>query len=211
MQKSLHAMLVIVVLLLGGYSAGAQDKTFSDWIFGQRGTVVFAKTSIDSNTEFVRSCSDNTCAWILLANVSCTQGTYSVFINSSAGNALTTMACGQTTTPSYQFTDSDLINRLINQANQISVAIPLADGQIKVILFSLRGAPEALGQLQGRGGSGSIPPPPQCNQLVAAFWSCKSQAEEALKKCAVWHGPGPCRDLGPVCILPSRYNSRCSP
>jgi hypothetical protein len=213
--KCQQAITAIVVLMLCGYSARAQDKNVGDWVVGQRGKVAFAKTVIDSNTEFVRTCSDNSCAWILLADVTCEQGVKSdVFINSGAGFALTSMTCGVTKPPAYEFMDNALINRLLDKAAQISVAIPLADGRIKVYLFSLKGAPEALAQLSGANQIAGPDPVviARCNQLSTAFAACKSEANSALQKCAAWHGPGfGCPYSAPTCYLPSTIDSRCSP
>jgi len=212
-QKSLQAIIAIIGLVLCSHSARAQDIKFGDWIVSQKNNVLFAKTANDTNDEFAKTCSDNSCNWFLYANVPCAPkgGTYNVLINSSKGSAQTTMICLGMTPTAYVFADSGLIDRVIDQATQISVAIPLGNGLIRVSRFSLRGATEALSQLPSGQPSGQSHGPAQCEQLSTTYFSCKSEAESALKKCAVWHGPGRCPYSVPVCVLPSTIDPRCSP
>jgi len=42
---------------------------------------------------------------------------------------------------------------------------------------------------------------PTCTQQWQQYNECKRKVDEALKRCAVM--PGPCRDLGPTCFVPT--------
>lgn len=53
--------------------------------------------------------------------------------------------------------------------------------------------------------------PDNCQAIENNYRACKQKSEDALKKCAVWPGPGPCPNRGPLCTLPSSYNPSCSP
>jgi hypothetical protein len=49
----------------------------------------------------------------------------------------------------------------------------------------------------------------QCQELQNNYKACRKQVERALQKCA--SQPGPCKDRGPICILPSSVLPGCSP
>ena len=204
-QRFLITLAIIITVLLCHYSVRAQDRQFGDWSVTGNGTI--AKTVNDSHEEFVRACGGGTCTWAMNVAVSCTEGgDYNVLVNSDTGNANTTVTCFQTSPrPVYSFKDSNLISGLLEQATQVSVAVPLGNGLIRVSRFSLRGMREAVAQLGGNQA------PPNCAQLSANYNTCKAEAEGVLKKCAVWHGPGKCPYTVPLCKLPSNIDSRCRP
>ena len=217
-RKSVHTITICVGLLLCCFSVRAQQQRFGDWIVVRNQTIVFAKTENQSHDGFAKVCHGEMCDWFIFIDNPCTpkQTLSNILINSDRGSDVTKLTCiARDPKPSYVFEDESVMNRCVSDAHQVSVVVPLSDGLVKVSTFSLGGMENALHELPSNNKRTNVlfanPIPQGCSQLSSRYFSCKSEADSALQKCAVWHGPGGCPDSVPVCTLPSAIDPHCTP
>lgn len=95
--------------------------------------------------------SDGSCVYMMAMKTTCDSGSQSpAIINSDAGSAAATVLCSHTLDDQsvmfiYPFDDVD---RIVRQATNIGIAVPMADGQFRVSRFGLAGSTYAIDRMR---------------------------------------------------------------
>jgi hypothetical protein len=196
--------------------AMAQSSHSDEWTVSPTETGPYAGTRTTDGAFFQKRCFYERipCAWIVHApSLTCANEAEFTFALVADGQRADIRAtCDVEAGPAYLFIlkDAAAVERALDGATQLQVLIPAGNGEYFRLDFSLDGMPAALSRLAGAmgevDGSSNVDGSAKCRLLWNQYAACKRQVEEALKKCAVWAGPGPCPYLGPVCLAPN-----CSP
>ncbi len=145
------AVVLLLMLLVGGI-AQAQERTFGDWyvIRSDNGDMVAVTLENGTQYELGYRCFKQLgqCAHVLVADIDCTDGhMYPVLVNSDYASLSMNALCENNTSTGKAelvLSEFDSIHKIMEKGNIVGFAIPMANGLFKVVRFSLRGANDAM-------------------------------------------------------------------
>ena len=146
-------MKTVFLVGLLAFCGNASAQSYGDWSVGASddGTIVTAETINESGASFGLVCltSDGDCMWSLDAQPDCEHGaTYPIMANTDSGAYSLTMRCAKSgSVKLLVFTDFAPLEEIVtNSQGRVGFAIPMKDGQFRVVRFSMSGAHKAAKQ-----------------------------------------------------------------
>jgi len=132
----------------------AQTKAFNDWnIQVVDANTLAAYTMNDSGGLFGKICyvDSQQCVWVLTSSAPCeTDGAYAVLSNSKAGANMHSLTClphRQLGQQLMRFDRFEEVSSIVQRSGKVGFALPIVDGQFRVLRFSLAGSTSATDQL----------------------------------------------------------------
>ena len=128
-----------------------------DWTYGRSDdqSMFYAFTTNDSGAILGEWCSAETgnCAWMIGTTTGCEHdSSYPVLANADQGSAPVTISCSGkiegTELTRYLFTNFKDIENLVRKSQRIGFAMPMQEGQFKVVRFSLSGESNAVTSME---------------------------------------------------------------
>lgn len=147
--------LFLLLAFLSSAVSAQSEFTSKEWtaVMEPGSDFYFAATQNDSGHMLGQYCyfEDGSCVYLMAMNTRCESGSqYPALINSDSGSAQATVLCSHSYEQQhivfiYPFDDVD---RIVRQATNIGVAIPMAEGQFRVSRFGLAGSNYALDRMR---------------------------------------------------------------
>ena len=136
--------------------AHAQNARYADWQADLRGsstlTEAFTVNESGSTFGFICSASVNRCMYYVSTHTTCDPGSKSaILINTDAGALDSTITCTKFGDTYYStIENSNDLSNGIATSSTLGIALPMKNGQFKVVRFSLLGANSAIGATTAR-------------------------------------------------------------
>lgn len=149
-------ILIYLVIIFFPLISHAEKSKSGDWILDIDGdsdfTEAFTANQSGSALGFICSISANKCFYYISPQTTCEVGaTGVILVNSDAGALSATTKCTKLSSAYYSvIQETNDIHSAVIESNNIGIAIPMKDGQFKVVRFSLRGANAAIGAAADR-------------------------------------------------------------
>lgn len=148
MKVQVNVYGFLLILLAGTSAYAAETKKFGDWIVDLDKTYAEAYSSNSSGSTIGMFClkSSQECMYYLSTGDTCTVDTKTVgLINAETGAWSVELYCTKIEDGRHInfFTNFDEIDHLIKSNKSVGLALPMQDGQFKVIRFSLLGSEKA--------------------------------------------------------------------
>lgn len=147
--------LVLLITFLSSAASAQSEFTSKEWTASMEpdSEFYYAATINSSGHMLGQYCyfADGSCVYLMAMNTQCESGSqYPAIINSDSGSAHATVLCSHSYEQQhivfiYPFDDVD---RIVRQATNIGVVIPMADGQFRVSRFGLAGSNYALDRMR---------------------------------------------------------------
>ena len=129
------------------FCGNAAAQSYGDWSVGASddGAIVTAETRNESGASFGLLCftGNGDCMWSLDTQPDCEHGAlYPIMANTESGAYSLAMRCAKSgTAKRLVFTDFAPLEEIVtNSQGRVGFAIPMKDGQFRVVRFSMRGA-----------------------------------------------------------------------
>jgi hypothetical protein len=165
MRKSIAFLLIALPFCV---DALAERQIIGDWAVEGSTGYTEASTSNESGSMFGFLCGNGSCAFYLDTKTNCgVDGTKTpMLVNADAGSTFVMTTCVNLDTKGHQrqlatFQDVDILTSIAS-GTAIGFAIPMANGQFKIVRFSLSGAVAAT---NGAAAAMAQTPRPQPSQL----------------------------------------------
>lgn len=147
-MQTLTKWLSVIAPLLWTCAVYAETKKYGDWYVDLESTYAEAYTTNSSGSTLGMYClkSSQECLYYLSSGDTCTVDTRTVaLINADTGAAMAGLLCIQLESKRHinLFTNFDEIDSTLRGNKLIGLALPMKDGQFKVVRFSLNGSNQA--------------------------------------------------------------------
>jgi hypothetical protein len=154
-------IVFFLVIIFFPFAAYAEKSKSGDWWLDLDSsadlTEAFTANQSGSTLGFLCIISTGNCLYYVSPQTTCEAGhTGVILINSDVGALFSTTKCMKLGTTYYSvIQETNDVHSAITKSNNIGIAIPMKDGQFKVVRFSLRGANATIGAAAERAANSS--------------------------------------------------------